>query len=180
MTIVMTAYVTAERLGALLALRWGEVDLDRQQITFLGSTRKGHTRDIQRAITPQLAAMLKRYKRGDNDLVWPWDRQPGTIWVSLKLLCSQADVTYRGFHGFRKASASYFEAAGGSATALLDHDRPATTKRSYLDPDIVKGGPTAADLLPPLNLNDGGSEQGTRSDDPPQADGDSMPENPAA
>lgn len=154
MTIVMTAYVTAERLGALLALRWGEVDLDRRQITFLGSTRKGHTRDIQRAITPQLADMLRAQRRGDNDLVWPWDRKMGSIWCSLKMLCRQSGVTYRGFHGFRKSSASYFEAAGGSATALLDHDRPATTKRSYLDPDIVSGGPTAADLLPPLDLNE--------------------------
>jgi integrase len=154
MTIVMTAYVTAERLGALLALRWGEVDLDRRQITFLGANRKGHTRDIQRAITPQLAEMLRVQRRADNDLVWPWDRLPGSIWGSLKMLCRQSGVTYRGFHGFRKSSASYFEAAGGSATALLDHDRPATTKRSYLDPDIVSGGPTAADLLPPLDLNE--------------------------
>lgn len=176
MTIVMCAYVTAERLGALLALRWGEVDLNRRQITFLGSNRKGKTRDIQRAITPQLAEMLRTYRRGDDDLVWPWNRQIGSIWTSLKMLCKQADVQYRGFHGFRKASASYFEAAGGSATQLLDHDRPSTTKRSYLDPDIVKGGPTAADLLPPLNLNEDGSE----SDEPPQADNGGMPENPAA
>lgn len=153
MTILMTAWVTAERLGALLALRWSEVDLDRRQITFLGANRKGHTRDIQRAITPQLAEMLRACRRGDNDLVWPWDRNASSIWCSLKLLCRQSGVTYRGFHGFRKASASYFEAAGGSATQLLDHDRPATTKRSYLDPDIVGGGPSAADLLPPLDLD---------------------------
>jgi integrase len=154
MTICMTAWTTAERLGALMALRWGEVDLDRRMITFLGANRKGRTRDIQRAITPQLADMLRTHRRGENDLVWPWDRRIGSIWCSLKMLCKQSNVTYRGFHGFRKASASYFEAAGGSATALLDHDRPATTKRSYLDPDIVRGGPSAADLLPPLDLND--------------------------
>jgi integrase len=154
MTICMTAWTTAERLGALMALRWGEVDLDRRMITFLGANRKGHTRDIQRAITPQLADMLRTHRRGDDELVWPWDRQIGSIWTSLQNLCKQAGVTYRGFHGFRKSSASYFEAAGGSATALLDHDRPATTKRSYLDPDIVRGGPSAADLLPPLDLND--------------------------
>jgi len=154
MTICMTAWTTAERLGAILALRWGEVDLDRRTIVFLGQNRKGHTRDIQRAITPQLAEMLRIYRRGDNDLVWPWDRQMQSIWTSLHNLCNQAGVQYRGFHGFRKASASYFEAAGGSATALLDHDRPATTKRSYLDPDIVNGGPSAADLLPPLDLDE--------------------------
>jgi integrase len=154
MTICMTAWTTAERLGAILALRWGEVDLDRRTIVFLGQNRKGHTRDIQRAITPQLAEMLRIYRRGDNDLVWPWDRQMQSIWTSLHNLCDQAGVQYRGFHGFRKASASYFEAAGGSATALLDHDRPATTKRSYLDPDIVNGGPSAADLLPPLDLDE--------------------------
>lgn len=159
MTICMTAWTTAERLGALMALRWGEVDLDRRMITFLGANRKGHTRDIQRAITPQLAEMLRVHRRGDNDLVWPWDRQIGSIWTSLQNLCKQAGVQYRGFHGFRKASASYFEAAGGSATQLLDHDRPATTKRSYLDPDIVRGGPSAADLLPPLDLSDKEDEQ---------------------
>jgi integrase len=123
-----------------------------------------------------LAEMLSRYKKGDNDLVWPWDRRPGTIWTSLKLLCGQAGVTYRGFHGFRKASASYFEAAGGSATALLDHDRPSTTKRSYLDPDIVKGGPTAADLLPPLDL----TEQPPKHGDLPPGGEESTGDRPAA
>jgi len=154
MTICMTAWTTAERLGALLALRWGEVDLDKRMVTFLGQNRKGHTRDIQRAITPQLAEMLRAERRGDNDLVWPWDRRIGSIWTSLHNLCKQAGVQYRGFHGFRKASASYYEAAGGSATQLLDHDRPGTTKKSYLDPDIVNGGPSAAELLPPLNLDE--------------------------
>ena len=158
-TIIYTGWLTAGRLGEMLALRWRCVDLEARTVTFLAETRKGHTRDVVRSITPELAAWLAEGRRSPEDLVWPWDRLPTSIWSSLKLLCRRAGVTYRGFHGLRKASASYYQAAGGSATQLLDHDRPSTTKKSYLDPSIVREGPTAADLLPALDL--GQDEPGT-------------------
>lgn len=160
-TIIYTGWCTAGRLGEMLALRWRCVDLEARTVTFLAETRKGHTRDVVRAITPELAQWLAEHRREPEALVWPWDRLPTSIWPSLKLLCRKAGVTYRGFHGLRKASASYFQAAGGSATQLLDHDRPSTTRKSYLDPSIVREGPTAADLLPPLDLGGAADEPGT-------------------
>lgn len=153
-TYIYCSWLTAERLGAMLALRWSEVDLEGRQIVFLGATRKGRTRDIVRPINDQAANMLCAGRRADGELVWPWDRNPTSVWASLRHLCNRAGVTYRGFHGLRKASISYYQAAGGDGTRLADHDRPSTTRRSYFDPNIVQDGPRAPDLLPPLDLGD--------------------------
>lgn len=158
-TIIYCGWCTAGRLGEMLALRWSCVDLEARTVLYKAETRKGHTRDVVRAITPQLASWLAEQRRSPGDLVWHWDREPTSIWTSLRLLCRRAGVTYRGFHGLRKASASYYQAAGGSATQLLDHDRPSTTRKSYLDPSIVREGPTAAELLPTLDIDD--DEPGT-------------------
>lgn len=152
-TQIYVSWLTAERLGAMLALRWGQVDLEAREITFLGATRKGRTRDIIRGINAQAAGMLQEHRRRPEDLVWPWDRKPSSIWASLRHLCRSAGVTYRAFHGFRKASLSYYHAAGGDATRLADHDRQSTTRKSYFDPNIVKDGPRAPDLLPPLDID---------------------------
>jgi hypothetical protein len=50
------------------------------------------------------------------------------------------------FHRIRKTTASFYQAAGGSAQSLLDHSSPAVTRR-YLDPRIVAPKP-AHELLP--------------------------------
>ena len=151
-TIIYTGWITAGRLGEMLALRWSQVDAAERTVCYLAETRKGHTRDVTRSLTPELAAWLAEHRREPGDRVWDWDRNPTSIWSSLRLVCERAGVTYRGFHGLRKASASYYTAAGGDATQLLDHDRPSTTRQSYLDPSIVRGGPSAAELLPRLDI----------------------------
>lgn len=157
MTLPWAAWLTAERINALLSIRWQDVDLERRAMLFRAENRKGHTRDIERSITQQLADLLGKRQglHQPSDLVWPWvkHRTKGALWSSLRILCKTSGVTYRGFHGFRRSSASYLTAAGGDATEHLDHDRPSTTKKSYLDPSIVRRGPSAADLLPPLDLS---------------------------
>lgn len=154
-TLIYAAVCSGERFSALTALRWGQVDLERCRLTFLGSTRKGATRDIERAITPELSAMLARFRRDDNDLVWPWDRKSRSQWASLHVLCRSAGVKYRGFHGLRRTAASYAALAGGRAAAsqLLDHSDPAL-QEVYVDPVICPS--TLADevSLPPLNLDE--------------------------
>lgn len=154
-TLIYVAYCTAERKSALLGLRWGQVDLDRCEIVFLGDTRKGRTRDISRQITPDLAKIM-RIKQGPPDaLVWPWDRHSQSIYTSLHLLCETAGVKYRGFHGLRRTAASYAALAGGraAATQLLDHADP-NLQQVYVDPEICPAERVRLDSLPALDLTD--------------------------
>lgn len=154
-TLIWTGYLTAERKSALLALRWGQVDTDRCEVVFLGSTRKGHTRDISRQITPDLARMMAVRRGPPEALVWAWDRHPQSLYTSLKVLCGLAGVTYRGFHGLRRSAASYAALAGGraAATQLLDHSDP-NLQQVYVDPEICPVERMNLDALPRLNLDE--------------------------
>lgn len=153
-TLIWTAYLTAERKSAMLALRWGQVDLDRLTVTFLGATRKGRTRDISRQITPELARMLAARKGPPEALVWAWDRHSQSLYTSLKVLCKLAGVNYRGFHGLRRTAASYAALAGGrsAATQLLDHADP-NLQEVYVDPEICPVERVNLDALPKLNVD---------------------------
>jgi integrase len=153
-TLLWTAAVTGERLSALLALRWAQVDLEAMHVVFLGATRKGQTRDIRRAITPELAALLAEHRRQPADLVWPWDRRTRSYWSSLQLLCRLAGVQYRGFHGLRRCAASYAALAGGraAATRLLDHADP-RMQEVYVD-EAIAPDESAGVTLPPLDLGE--------------------------
>ena len=152
-TLLYTAWQTAERIGALLALRWADVDTDGRTLLFRAETRKGRSEDLQRAITPDLAEMLRANRKGDRELVWHWDREHTSLWPSLRLLCKQAGVRGTGFHKLRKASASYVALGGGDATEHLGHASPDMTRAHYLDPRIT-AEKQAVDFLPPLNLEE--------------------------
>lgn len=152
-TLIYTIYCTGERYEATTSLRWGDVDLVGRQVIFRGESRKGATRDIQRQITPELAAMLAQHRREDHELVWPWDRRSRSQWASLKCLCKSAGVKYRGFHGLRRTAASYAALAGGraAATQLLDHSDP-KLQQVYVDPAICPSDTDSTAALPPLDL----------------------------
>ena len=153
-TICRTAFETAERHGALMALRWGEVDIRGRLITFLAEGRKGARQDIQREIGEELAGWFTEMQRQPEDLVWPWKGAESTVWLELGRICTLAQVVNRGFHGFRKSNASYLTAARGvsAASEQLGHASSAVTLRHYVDRSIARPKETAIDLLPPLDL----------------------------
>lgn len=152
-TILYAAWCTGERIGALLEVRWQDVDLESGHVLFRAETRKGRSADIQRAIAPDLAHMLRSHAGQPGDPVWRWDRAYHSLWPSLKLLCKRAGVRGTGFHRLRKASASYVALGGGDATEHLGHASPEMTRQHYLDPRITSPK-TALDFLPPLDLGD--------------------------
>jgi len=152
-SLIYAAWCTGERIGALLALKWGEVDTGGCLLTFRAATRKGHARDIQRAITPDLAQQLQSHRQDDAGLVWDWccDRDYFSLWPSMRMLCQRAGIRITGFHALRKASASYIAAAGGNAQEHLSHASPAMTRDHYLDPRIT-GRQSGLEFLPKLDL----------------------------
>lgn len=152
-TMLQAAWQTGERVGAILALRWRDVDTVRCLVVYRAETRKGGREDAVRAITPALAAELAQHRGSPEALVWPRTGHPLSIYPSLRLLCRAAAVTPRGFHGIRRASASYVARGGGDATAHLGHADPAMTRGHYLDPSISQTT-TGLDYLPALELGD--------------------------
>ena len=153
-----SCFETAERVGAHMAARWRDVDLEGRTITFVAEGRKGAIRDSQRPFSAGQAEWLAKIQRRPGDLVWPWDedRDHGSLWYEFKKICKAAGVTGRGFHGFRKSNASYLTLNAGLAEASqqLDHYSPQLTLENYVDPSIAKPKHTALDYLPPLNLED--------------------------
>jgi integrase len=152
-TLLRTMWETGERIGAHRGLRWGDVDLDACWITFPAEARKGHVRDIRRRISPGLAVWLRTFAGSERALVWAWPGSETAIWNTFNRLCKRLGITARGFHGFRKASATYVAMAGGDPTAHLDHSDPRLAKRHYLDESIMPGQ-SALDFLPQLDLDE--------------------------
>jgi integrase len=151
-TLLQSAWQTGERIGALLNLRWREVDTASHRLLFLAETRKGRERDLVSPITAELAAELDEHRGPPDALVWPRTGHPLSHYASMRLLCKTAGVPSRAFHAIRKASASYVAAGGGDATAHLGHADPAMTRGHYLDPRITETA-RGLDYLPPLDLN---------------------------
>lgn len=155
-TKLLAMYQTGERIGAIMAIRWGEVDLERCSLTFLAATRKGHRETITRAISPELARMMAPQRRAADALVWPWleGRQMMSAYGSLKVLCRVADVPYHPFHSIRKSTASYLKRAGVSAKKQLGHSSEEMAENHYYD-ERITGIESALDYLPPLDLGGG-------------------------
>ena len=152
-TLLQVAYQTAERIGALQALTWGEVDSRTNSVIFLAATRKGRHRDILRPITPELSAELEQHRGAPGSLVWPWPYEYHYLWTVFRSMAERANVRPLGFHGLRKSAASYLAAAGGDPTRLLDHAKPQTTIRHYIDPTILQEQDSLG-LLPRLEPRD--------------------------
>lgn len=155
-TKIMAMFQTGERVGAVLAIRWREVDLERKTLTFLAATRKGHRETITRAISAELASLMAREQRPADRLVWPWlaSRKIGSAYSSLRLLCQAAEVPYHPFHSIRKSTASYLKRAGVSAKKQLGHASEEMAENHYYD-ERITGVESALDYLPPLDLGGG-------------------------
>lgn len=150
-TKILAMFQTGERIGAIMELRWSEVDLERCTLTFLAATRKGHRETITRPITPELARMLATQKGAPDERVWPWldDREMLSCYASLRVLCRCAGVEYKPFHAIRKSTASYLKRAGVSAKKQLGHSSEEMAEMHYYDSTIV-GEESNLDHLPDI------------------------------
>lgn len=145
--LLLVCYDTAERITAVRSLEWQDVSPD--SVVFRAESRKGGLRDIRRPIGRATAKALDLIREPKRDLVFPWPYTPAYLWGRMGIILRRAGLPAdrrSKFHRIRRTTASFYAAAGHSATALLDHSSPAVTRR-YLDPRIVRGV-AAPDVLP--------------------------------
>lgn len=150
--LLLLAYDTGERITALTSIKWRAVKSGA--VLFVAEDRKGRRADVYREIGEATAATLEaiRGSRGPDDAVFPWPYCHTYLWTRLEIILKRGGLPAGRrdkFHKIRRTTASYYEAAGGSAQRLLDHSSPQTT-RAYLDPRIVKGA-AAPDILPKVS-----------------------------
>lgn len=146
--ILLLCYDTGERIASVVDVRAS--DVRGCNVIFRAEERKGGRRDIMRELSVECADALLAIRRGPDDTAIPWDRHRTCLWRILKIILQRAGLPSDRrckFHRIRKTTASYYEAAGGSAQRLLDHSSPAVTKK-YLDPRIVSPGVSAPSVLP--------------------------------
>jgi integrase len=149
--LLLLSYDTGERISSMLELRC--CDVRGLNVIFRAEQRKGKTRDIFREISQECADALAAVCRTPADFALPWDRHRTCVWRFLGKILERAGLPKDRrckFHKIRKTTASYYEAAGGSAQRLLDHSSPAVT-RKYLDPRIVSAGVPAPSVLPKVS-----------------------------
>jgi len=151
-TKLQAMFQTGERIGAILAIRWAQVDLERHTLTFLAATRKGHRETITRPISPALAQILATQHGQPGERVWGWldDRKILSCYASLRVLCRCAGVEYKPFHAIRKATASYLKRAGISAKKQLGHSSEEMAENHYYDEEIT-GRESNLDYLPEID-----------------------------
>lgn len=143
----LVGWDTGERIGALVGLRWTDVDLVGQWALCSAESRKGKREDRIYRLADDTIQVLKSMRRPFVH-VFEWPYHKAYLWAKYAAILRRAGLpTDRKskFHRLRKTVASNFEAAGGNATELLGHSRRSITER-YLDPRIVTR-PQAADIL---------------------------------
>jgi integrase len=151
MTKLMAMYQTGERIGAVLEIRWREVDLERQTLTFLAQTRKGRRATKTLPITERLCQLMSHEVGPPDARVWPWldVRHPLSLYNSMKGLCRSAGVEYKSLHAIRKSTASYLKRSGISAREQLGHASDRMAELHYYDEEIV-GRANHLDVLPDI------------------------------
>lgn len=149
---MLVCYDSAERLSAVLSLRFA--DVHDGLVRFRAEGRKGHRRDVTRTISEVTAEAIAAIRNPLRDLVFPWSMAVTTLYYQMDRILIRAGLpTDRRskFHRIRRTAASYYEAAGGDAQVLLDHSSPVLKRKHYLDPRIAGDATDAASRLPRVN-----------------------------
>lgn len=156
--LLVTAYMTGWRIGALLALRWADVDLDKGFAISRAADNKGK-RDQRVPLHPLVVEHLRRLV-SFAPCVFTWERSRRTLYDAFAALQKVAGVKREdglayGFHDFRRAFATMNadRLTADALQSLMQHRAYSTTQK-YINlarqhnatvaalyvPDIVKAG----------------------------------------
>ncbi len=158
--LLLMIYYTAERIGAIMQLRWRDVDLERGWVMIPAEYRKGKPADKATELHSVVVEALRAIEGPADALVFPWPRTMATLYHRLKRIHVAAGLPVdrrSKFHRMRRTSASWFKAKGGDPSQLLGHADPKVTAK-YLDPRICGTKSAAALLDDPTALAIGGAQ----------------------
>lgn len=133
---VRLALVTGMRHGAICALRWNDVDFEREFIVLRGETAKsGRTERIPMS---KAARTVLDSIPHQGEYVFP-GKKPGTHRTTFRRVASRARDTaglpsdFRSMHGLRHAYASFLASSGKvdqyTLQKLMTHTKPEMTQR---------------------------------------------------
>lgn len=147
--LVLVLYDTAERIGAIFDT--DAACLTPPYLTVKAESRKGRRRDRLYTLSLETLEALSLLPADRQKLI-PWPYAKVYAWKKFAEVVARAGLPggrRARFHAIRRSVATAYAAAGGDATALLDHASPKTT-RAYLDPRLLPGPPPPATMLPRL------------------------------
>lgn len=150
--LISLLWDTGERIGAIVQLRWKDIDLNGGWVLIEAALRKGKTADKSHKLSNETLEHLRKIRQPDRELILPWPYSRNYLYHPFGQILRRAGLPTDAkskFHRIRRSVASHFEAAGGDATELLDHSSRSITKKHYIDPRIVKSQ-QASELLFPL------------------------------
>jgi integrase len=137
---------TGLRIGAAMRLEWRDVDWTTGTLIVPAESQKQKS-DQRFRLHADTLAVLSLIRRPKGRL-FPWDRSYSTLWHHYGRLLARAGLPCGRrdkFHRMRRSVASWFEACGGDATALLGHSSRQVTE-AYLD-ETITGRPQASERL---------------------------------
>ena len=132
-TLHLVMWDTGERIGAILKLKWDNLHGNRLMVP--AEIRKGKTRDRLFELDARTVNQMRSIDQPNRSLIFPWHQAPNHIYYHYSRILRRAGLPTdckSKFHRMRKTVATFFAAAGGDASKLLDHQNPKTTQR-YLD-----------------------------------------------
>ncbi len=142
--LIATLWLSGMRIGAALALRWEDVDLDTGWI--MSRARNNKSKKDQRVFIGKAAELLRKIK-GFDSRVFPWDLDQTALYTHFGKLQRAAGIHLHcpaehehtdschvyGFHDFRRSHATYNHGRAGVSDRDLQtqmgHKSFATTQR---------------------------------------------------
>jgi integrase len=164
--MVLFTLRTGVRVGELMALRWEDIDFDRQNITIrrsivngiIGSPKSNKSRQIP--LSDDIFSVIKNKKRNLKDSnIWKTGTSRFSLNRKLKRACRHFGFKVGGWHDLRHTFASKLANNGVALQviqALLGHsDLKMTQRYAHLEPLTLSDAIKTLEPKEPLNFNFG-------------------------
>lgn len=164
--MVLFTLRTGVRVGELMALRWEDIDFDRQNITIrrsivngiIGSPKSNKSRQIP--LSDDIFSVIRNKKRNLKDSnIWKMETSRFSLNRKLKRACRRFGFKVGGWHDLRHTFASKLANNGVALQviqALLGHsDLKMTQRYAHLEPLTLSDAIKTLEPKEPLNFNFG-------------------------